>query len=65
MGSIISLAEKDIENFMAYCGAEFPGSTEIPKIYILEDHTIPWLQRWHLRAGLTGEQGAECIHAVT
>jgi len=32
-------------------------------MHILEDHAIPWLRRWHLGAGLKGEQGAESIHA--
>ena len=29
----------------------------------MEDHVIPWLERWHIGAGLMGEQGAESIHA--
>ena len=48
---------------MAYYRATFPTASVIPKMHILEDHTIPWLQRWHLGAGLMGEQGAESIHA--
>lgn len=41
----------------------FPNATVIPKMHVLEDHTIPWLERWNLGAGLMGEQGAESIHA--
>ena len=26
-------------------------------IHLLEDHTVPWLKRWLLGAGLMGEQG--------
>jgi len=48
---------------MAYYRSTFPAATVLPKMHILEDHTIPWLQRWHLGAGLMGEQGAESIHA--
>ena len=32
-------------------------------MHIMEDHVIPWLERWHIGAGLMGEQGAESIHA--
>ena len=32
-------------------------------MHILEDHTIPWLRRHHVGAGLMGEQGAKSIHA--
>ena len=39
---------------MAYYRAKFPGATVLPKMHILVDHTIPWLQRWHLGAGLMG-----------
>ena len=30
----------------------FPDATVLPKMHILEEHTIPWLQRWHLGSGL-------------
>lgn len=45
---------------MAYYRATFPSATVLPK---MEDHTIPWMKRFHLGAGLMGEQGAESIHA--
>ncbi len=48
---------------MAFYRAEFPHATVLPKMHVLEDHTVPWLKRWHLGAGLMGEQGAESIHA--
>lgn len=48
---------------MAYYRATFLTATVLPKMHVLEDHTIPWLKRWHLGAGLMGEQGAESIHA--
>jgi len=31
-------------------------------MHILEDHVIPWLRKWHVGAGLMGEQGAESLH---
>jgi hypothetical protein len=44
-------------------GAEFPWATILPKMHVMEDHTIPWLRNFHIGAGLMGEQGAESIHA--
>jgi hypothetical protein len=40
------------------------GATVLPKMHIMEDHTIPWLRRYHVGAGLMGEQGAESVHAL-
>ena len=55
--------EKDIATFMAFYRESFPDATVLPKMHILEDHVIPWMRRWHIGAGLMGEQGAESIHA--
>ena len=41
----------------------FSHATIIPKMHILEDHVLPWLQHWRVGSGLMGEQGAEQIHA--
>ena len=30
---------------------------------MLEDHLVPWLQKWRIGFGLLGEQGVESIHA--
>ena len=30
---------------------------------MLEEHTVAWVQKWHVGFGLLGEQGAESIHA--
>jgi len=32
-------------------------------MHILEDHVVPWIQRWRVSSGLMGEQGSESIHA--
>ena len=58
------LAEKDIADFMAFYRQEFPRATVLPKMHIMEDHVIPWLRRWHVGAGLMGEQGAESLHSA-
>jgi hypothetical protein len=55
--------ELDIASFMAFYRKEFPGSTVLPKMHLLEDHVVPWLKRWNIGAGLIGEQGAESLHA--
>ena len=34
-----------------------------PKLHMLEDHVVPFLQRWNLGFGFLGEQNAESIHA--
>ena len=45
---------------MSYYRTVFPESTVL---HFLEEHMIPWLQRWHIGFGMMGEQGAESIHA--
>ena len=32
-------------------------------MHMLEDHVIPWAQKWRVGCGLMGEQGAESLHA--
>ena len=32
-------------------------------MHILEDHVVPWMQRWRVASSLMGEQEAESIHA--
>lgn len=41
----------------------FPSATVLPKLHIMEEHVVPWLQKWRLGSGIMGEQGAESIHA--
>ena len=55
---------KDIDSFMKFYRDNFPWATVMPKMHIMEHHTIPWLKRFHVGAGLMGEQGAESIHAL-
>ena len=60
----INIAEENIKDFMAFYRKEFSWATILPKMHILEDHSIPWLRRFHVGAGLMGEQGAESVHAL-
>lgn len=48
---------------MACYRESFPSSTVLPKMHMLEEHVVPWLQQWHVGFGMMGEQGAESIHA--
>ena len=46
---------------MAYYRKNFPNTTVLPKMHILEEH-VPWIRKWRVGYGLMGEQGAESIH---
>ena len=59
----LCLTEIDIKNFLSHYRENFRGTTILPKMHMLEDHVVPWMQRWHVASGLMGEQGAEQIHA--
>ena len=57
------ILEKEIKEFPAFYRENFPWATVLPEMQVLKDHTIPWLRRHHVGAGLMGEHGAESIHA--
>ena len=38
--------------------------TITPKLYVLEEHVFPFLQKWYMDLGLYGEQGIEGIHSA-
>ena len=57
------LVAKDIDEFLAYYRKEFPHATILPKMHLMEDHIIPFMKRFHVGAGLLGEQGAESLHS--
>lgn len=50
--------------FMEYYREEFPLASVTPKMHMLEDHILPWMQKWHFNPGFHGEQGAESIHTI-
>ena len=50
--------------FQDYYRHMFPDATIHPKVCIMEDHVIPWLERWHIGAGLMVDQGAELIRML-
>ena len=47
---------------MHYYRETFPSSTVLPKMHMLEEHVVPFIRRWKIGFGLSGEQGAESIH---
>ena len=59
----VTFTATNVEEFMAYYREEFPQTTVTPKLHILEDHMVPWLQRHRVGFGLLDEQGVESIHA--
>ena len=61
--SCFCLAEA-IQTFMDYYRATFPNASITLKLHLLEDHVVPFIERWNgVGFGLLGEQGAESIHA--
>ena len=48
---------------MAVFRGTFPSATVSPKMHMLEDHTLEWVNAHNVGFGLLGEQGAESIHA--
>ena len=61
--TLFEFTAENIKQFMDYYREQFPQSTITPKLHMLEEHLVPWLQRWTVGFGLLGEQGAESIHA--
>lgn len=60
---LVIITDTDIKSFMKSYREMFPMASVLPKMHLLEDHTIPWMTKWKVGAGLMGEQGAESIHA--
>ena len=55
--------DDNILKFMAFYRDKFPEASALPKMHMLEEHVVPWLQKWHVGFRLLGEQGIESIHA--
>ena len=56
--------ESKIEEFLHYYRSTFPAASITPKLHLMEDHIVPFVQKWRVGFGLMGEQGAESIHTV-
>ena len=57
------LTERDIDDFLAFYRDSWPHATITPKLHMLEDHVVPFLNKWGVGLGFLGEHGAESIHA--
>lgn len=54
---------QDISTFTAYLREQFSSqATVLPKLYILEDHVVRFIQKWHFPLGFFGEQDGESVH---
>ena len=60
---LVHIVGPHITSFLCYYKEQFPYATVTPKLHILEQHIVPWLDKWKVGLGLMGEQGAESIHA--
>ena len=47
---------------MQFYHAKWPQGSVPPKLHMMEDHAIPFLQKWGAGFGFYGEQGGESIH---
>ena len=61
---MLQFTGKRIAEFLAFFKEKFPGSSITPKMHMLEDHVLPFLEKWRVGFGLLGEQGAESIHTT-
>ena len=48
---------------MLFYRQNFSGQV-LPKHHILEQHVVPWIEKWGFGMGLLGEQGGESLHAT-
>ena len=48
---------------MSFYRVTFPEAKFFPKMHMLEEHIVPWLEQWRVGSGCMGEQGAEALHA--
>ena len=53
--------QKKLSDYLCFYRQCFPGKV-IPKQHILEDHILPWINKWGVGLALHGEQGGESIH---
>ena len=53
-----------IKDLMAYYRSTWPDQSVTPKLHMLEDHALYFLENWGSSFGLYGEQGVESLHAT-
>ena len=62
--NVISALETDIKSIKLFFRDNWPDVRITPKLHILEDHVIPFLEIWHAGCGFYGEQVGESLHAI-
>ncbi|XP_065667077.1 uncharacterized protein LOC136087630 isoform X2 [Hydra vulgaris] len=62
--TIIELTQLEtyVDDLMQFYHAKWPQGSVPPKLHMMEDHAIPFLQKWGAGFGFYGEQGGESIH---
>ena len=50
-------SDKAIKDLMSYYRSTWPDQTVTPKLHMLEDHALEFLESWVNAFGLYGEQG--------
>ncbi|XP_071795767.1 uncharacterized protein [Asterias amurensis] len=53
----IDKLEQDITSYCEYFRSEFQSETIPPKFHMLDEHTVPFIRKWHFGLGFLGEQG--------
>ena len=61
----LGLTQINIKNLLSHYREYFCDATILPKMHMLEDHIVPWMQHWHVASGLNGGAGSRtntCSH---
>ncbi|XP_057311202.1 uncharacterized protein LOC130649027 [Hydractinia symbiolongicarpus] len=59
---MLSNLETSINQFMCYLRVNWPSIYISPKLHILEDHVLDFVNKWRTGLGFYGEQGGESIY---
>ena len=60
--SLVHVTNPRVATLDASRHRSFPNATVFPKLHMLEDHIVTFIQLWRVGLGMLGEQGAESIH---
>ena len=55
--------DDSVREYLHFFRSNFPNESITPKLHLLEDHVVPWFERWGAGLALMGEQGGEGVHA--
>ena len=58
------ILENGIVDLMAYYRAKWPDQWVTPKLHLLEDYALEFIENWGALFGLYGEQGIEGLHST-